>query len=251
MTVDEISIVIALYVIIFLYGIVIGSFLNVCILRTPLRESVAKKRSHCMTCGYQLAWFDLVPLFSYLFLGGKCRKCKAHISIQYPLVEGLNGILYVLIFTMNGWSINSVIYCLFASAALVSLVIDQRTQEIPLGANMFILAVGLVNLGFHLGDWVSYGIGLIAVSVFGVLGYFLFKGQWFNRDERNFMIVTSFLFIWKVEVILLGISLVLYGIGFLLKKKQIIKKELEFGTCVATLSIMMAIASVWIVNIVY
>ena len=175
MTAEELRLSICLYVVVFLYGIVIGSFLNVCILRVPLRESIAKKRSHCMSCGYQLAWYDLVPLFSYLFLGGKCRKCKEHISAQYPIIEGLNGILYVLIFTINGWSIDSIIYCLLTSALLVLMVIDYREHEIPRGVNMFILALGLINLGFHLGDWVSYGIGLIAVSSYSAIVFFVFK----------------------------------------------------------------------------
>ena len=147
---------IILGIIIFLFGIVIGSFLNVCIYRIPAGESLSKKRSHCMSCGYQLRWFDLIPLFSYLFLGGKCRKCKAHISAQYPIIESLNGALYVLIFIINGWSIDSVIYCLLTSALIVLSVIDFRTYEIPFGINLFILALGLIHLGFHLGDWVTY-----------------------------------------------------------------------------------------------
>ena len=95
-----------------------------------------------MQCGYQLAWYDLIPLFSYVFLGGKCRKCKKHISLQYPLVEALNGVLYVLIFLVNGWSIDSVIYCLLASALITLSVIDFRTYEIPIGINYFILTLG-------------------------------------------------------------------------------------------------------------
>ena len=152
MTTEECIYGTILYVVIFLFGIVIGSFLNVCILRIPLKESIAKDRSHCMSCGYQLAWFDLIPLFSYIFLGGRCRKCKTHISLQYPLVEGLNGVLYVLIFLVNGWSIDSVIYCLLTSALIVLSVIDFRTYEIPMGVNLFILALGLIHLIFHLGD---------------------------------------------------------------------------------------------------
>ena len=166
MTTDTWIFELILYAVAFLYGIVIGSFLNVCILRIPLRESIAKKRSHCMNCGYQLAWYDLIPLFSYLFLRGKCRKCGSHISLQYPLVEALNGVLYVLIFLVNGWSIDSVIYCLLASALIVLSVIDFRTYEIPFGINLFILALGLIHLIFHLGDWVAYVIGLFAVSTF-------------------------------------------------------------------------------------
>ena len=71
-----------LYVLVFLYGIIIGSFLNVCIYRIPKKENIATTRSHCMSCGYQLKWYDLVPLFSYLVLRGKCRKCGSKISVQ-------------------------------------------------------------------------------------------------------------------------------------------------------------------------
>lgn len=79
---------ILLYIVVFLYGIVIGSFLNVLIYRIPNKENIVTTRSHCMNCGYQLKWHDLVPLFSYLVLGGKCRKCKAHISGSVPRHRG-------------------------------------------------------------------------------------------------------------------------------------------------------------------
>ncbi len=149
----------------FLFGIVIGSFLNVCIYRLPKGESLAKERSHCMKCGYTLSWYDLVPVFSYLFLRGRCRKCGEHISAQYPIIEALNGVLYVLIFILYGWSIDSAIYCLLTSALIVLSVIDFRTQEIFLANNGFILALGLIHLGFHLGDWVTFVVGLFAVSI--------------------------------------------------------------------------------------
>ena len=76
-----------LYIIVFLYGIIIGSFLNVCIYRMPKGESVVTVGSHCMNCKHPLKWYDLFPVFSYLVLRGKCRYCGAKISIQYPLVE--------------------------------------------------------------------------------------------------------------------------------------------------------------------
>jgi leader peptidase (prepilin peptidase)/N-methyltransferase len=78
---------IPIYIVIFLFGIVIGSFLNVCIFRIPNHETVVTERSHCMRCGYQLSWYDMVPVFSWLFLRGRCRKCKEPISPQYPIIE--------------------------------------------------------------------------------------------------------------------------------------------------------------------
>ena len=85
-----------IYVIIFLYGIVIGSFLNVLIYRLPLKENIATESSHCMSCGHKLQWYDLVPLVSYMMLGGKCRYCKTKISPQYPVIEAVNGAMYVI-----------------------------------------------------------------------------------------------------------------------------------------------------------
>ena len=76
-SVSDISINIVFYVCLFVFGICIGSFLNVCIYRIPLKETIVSDRSHCMKCGHTLAWYDLFPLFSWLSLGGKCRYCKA------------------------------------------------------------------------------------------------------------------------------------------------------------------------------
>ena len=124
------------YSIVFLYGLVIGSFLNVCIYRIPKGEDLAKKRSHCMRCEYQLKWYDLIPLFSWICLGGRCRKCKEKISIQYPLIELTNGLLYLMVVAVKGFTLVSLIYCLMASALLVLAIIDFRTYEIPFGINM-------------------------------------------------------------------------------------------------------------------
>ena len=105
---------IPIYILIFTFGIVIGSFLNVCIYRIPMHETVVTERSHCMRCGYQLSWYDMIPVFSWLCLGGKCRKCKEPISPQYPIVEATNGVLYLLVFAVCGFEIDSIIYCLMA-----------------------------------------------------------------------------------------------------------------------------------------
>ena len=185
------------YLAIFLLGILIGSFLNVCILRIPLKESITFERSHCMSCGYQLQWFDLVPLFSYIFLHGKCRKCKSHISVQYPIVEAANGVLYVIVFFINGWSIDSLIYCFFASALLVLSVIDFRTFEIPFGINVFIMMLGLIHLVFHLGDWMEYLIGLVCVSLFLEVLYQISNGAWIGGGDVKLMASAGLLLGWE------------------------------------------------------
>ncbi|MCM1236607.1 MAG: prepilin peptidase, partial [Ruminococcus flavefaciens] len=130
------------YITIFVFGTVAGSFLNVCIYRIPEHEDIVKTRSHCMSCGGHLKWYDMFPLFSYLFLRGRFRMCGARLSVQYPLIEAANGILYVMIVCIHGANMDSLLCCLLTSALLVLSVIDFRTYEIPFGINLFILALG-------------------------------------------------------------------------------------------------------------
>lgn len=196
---------IMLGVVIFLYGIVIGSFCNVCIYRIPSKENIVKIRSHCMGCGYQLKWYDLIPLVSFVALGGKCRKCKQKLSVQYPLIEALNGVLYVVVFYVNGVNVDSIIYCLLTSALLVLGIIDFRTYEIPFGINLFILALGLIHFVLHLSEWLDWGIGFLAVSAFLYILYLLSKGRAIGGGDIKLMAVCGLLLGWKK--ILLGFLL--------------------------------------------
>ena len=143
------------------YGIIIGSFLNVCIYRIPKNESIVVVRSHCMSCGKQIKWYDLVPLISFLILRGKCRYCKTKLSWQYPAVEALNGILYGIIVLVNGFNATSILYCLATSALLVLSVIDWRTYEIPPSLNIFIGILGIIRLALDYTHWYNYVIGFV------------------------------------------------------------------------------------------
>ena len=164
-----------LYITVFLFGIVIGSFLNVCILRIPEKESIVVESSHCMSCGHQLAWYDLFPLFSWLFLRGKCRYCGARISTQYPVVEFANGALYIITFAVNGWNGSSALYCIMFSALLVIGVIDYRTMLIPTAVDVVILCVGAVHIVFDLNNWLYYVTGFVSAGLFLLLCAFLFR----------------------------------------------------------------------------
>ena len=194
-------ILLLLYIILFLYGIVIGSFLNVCIYRIPKQENIAKVRSHCMQCDHQLKWYELIPLFSYLLQGGKCRVCKTKISVQYPLIEGANGILYVFIFMINGINVDSLLYCLLTSTLLVLSVIDFRTYEIPIGINYFILVLGLLRTVLHNTHWADHVIGFFVVSVVLYIIIIATKGRGIGGGDMKMMAVCGLFLGWK-EIIL-------------------------------------------------
>lgn len=207
------------YIVIFLFGIIIGSFLNVCIYRIPKKENIVRVRSHCMNCGYQLKWYDLIPLFSYLFLGGRCRKCKQKISVQYPIIEALNGSLYLLIYAVHGFSMETLLYCLLFSALLALSVIDSRTYEIPFGINLFILALGLVRLIADYANWLDYGIGLLSVSLFLYLIYFLTKGRGIGGGDIKLMAACGLLLGWKLNILAFLLGCIIGAIVHLIRMK--------------------------------
>lgn len=154
-----------------------------------------------MQCGYQLKWYDLIPLFSWLMLGGRCRKCKAKISVQYPIIEALNGVLYLLVFARFGVSIECLLYCLLASALIVLSVIDFRTYEIPFGINVFIAGLGLVRSLTDLSNWAEYVIGFFAVSLFLYVIYLLTRGRGIGGGDIKLMAASGLLLGWQCNIL--------------------------------------------------
>lgn len=178
-------------------GLCIGSFLNVCIYRIPKHEDIVKLPSHCMSCGRQLKWYELFPVFSFLIQGGKCRGCKTKLSIQYPIIELLNGILYSFVVIKYGFTIQALLYCLLASCLIVISVIDWRTYEIPIGCNIFICVLGVVQVLFDLPHISKYVIGFFAISVFLYLIYFFSKGRAIGGGDIKLMAVSGLLLGWQ------------------------------------------------------
>ena len=203
----------------FLLGIVIGSFLNVCIYRIPNKEDIVFTRSHCMSCGHELQWYELVPLLSFLCLRGKCKKCHTKLSIQYPLIEALNGVLYVVIFLINGFNVDSLLYCGLTSALIVLSVIDFRTYEIPIGINIFILIVGLIHLGFHYTDWVTYVIGFFAVSIPILIIILATHGKGMGGGDMKLMAVAGLLLGWKSIILAFLLGCIIGSIIHIVRMK--------------------------------
>lgn len=132
------------YLITFIVGAVIGSFLNVCIHRIPIGSSIVFPPSRCPQCGSRIRAIDNIPIVSYILLLGRCRDCRVSISFRYPLIECLNGILYLLILWRFGISGSGIFYMAFSSALIVITFIDLDYQIIPDSITLPGILIGLL-----------------------------------------------------------------------------------------------------------
>jgi leader peptidase (prepilin peptidase)/N-methyltransferase len=153
-----------------LFGAIIGSFLNVCIHRLPLRESLLWPRSRCPQCAKTIAWYDNLPILSYLWLRGRCRACRRRISWRYPLVEALNAAGYGLIIWRFGFSASTLVYLLLWSSLIVVSFIDLDHMIIPDRITLPGIALGLVAGTLLLPRWWDSVVGLL---VGGGILYFM------------------------------------------------------------------------------
>ena len=225
---------IILYIMIFLIGISIGSFLNVCIYRIPKKEDIVFERSHCMSCGNVLKWYELIPLFSFLVQGGKCRNCKTKLSAQYPLIELLNGLIYVWIFMAKGFQPESILFCICASVLIVISVIDWRTFEIPFGCNIIIRILGIVRVFLNLAHWYDYVIGFFAVSGLFLIIYWITKGRGIGGGDIKLMAAAGLLLGWQNILLSLMIGSIAGSVIHLaLMKIQGKDRVLAFGPYLA------------------
>ncbi len=128
----------------FVFGSMVGSFLNVCILRLPKEESIVFPPSHCGGCQKPIAPYDNIPVLSFFILGGRCRNCKVKFSWQYPIIEALTGGLFVLFYLTFGVTPKGILYLLLSLGLLVQTVIDTRYRIIPDSITLPGIVIGLI-----------------------------------------------------------------------------------------------------------
>jgi len=169
-------------VFVFVFGLVIGSFLNVVILRMNTGRSVAKGRSKCSRCSTTLAWYELVPVFSFLGLRGKCKTCNNHISFQYPLVELLTAIIFTLVYVsaITTYSISGIAAIVFffsaaiASLLMVIFVYDIRHTIIPDTIVYLFIILSLISIVWRMMTMPGFSpISAVIGGVFVALPFFL------------------------------------------------------------------------------
>jgi leader peptidase (prepilin peptidase) / N-methyltransferase len=218
-------------------GLAIGSFLNVCIHRVPRGGSIVSPASSCPHCGYVLKWYDNVPVLSYALLGGKCRSCKAGISIRYPIVELVTMGIYVAHYLVFGADIILIPRLLFATALIVLFAIDLEHHLLPNVITLPGIVVGLAFSAMLPPGIVDALIGVVAGG--GVLwlvgeAYYRYSGQegMGGGDVKMLAMIGAFLG-WKLMVLTLVLSSVLgsvVGLLVILLRRGGMKHALPYGT---------------------
>lgn len=232
----------------FIFGTVLGSFYNVVGYRLPRNQSLIKPASHCTNCNHRLGASELVPIFSYIFQGGRCKNCKANISPFYMTFELLTGILFMLSYIIFGPTYEFIIAIIFVSMAIIIIISDYQTMIIP---DEVLIVSGILIL---ICQFLSGGISLVIKSLSGgiiafsimilikMFGDYLFKKESMGGGDIKLMFIFGMVLGWQMSIIsiflasfiALPISLILY----LIKKENII----PFGPflCISALIILLS-----------
>lgn len=220
---------------VFIYGLLIGSFLNVCIYRIPLKITIVKGRSHCPHCGALIPWYLNIPLFSFLFLKGRCRSCKAPISLRYPAVEFLSGILFLLVWFTYGLNWESLFVIILFSILVIISFIDIDLQIIPDRFIVILFALAAIHaiyqcLFFSV-RWYSWIIGFFAASAFLLILGLIIPDSIGGGDIK--LMAAAGLFIGPKLILLALFISALYALipalFLMIQKKGSLKTALPFG----------------------
>lgn len=198
-------------VLVFIFGAVIGSFLNVVILRTPLRQSIVTEPSHCFSCGNRLKWYDMFPIFSWIILRGRCRFCGSKISPRYMIFESICAVVYLLAFLRYGFSLEFAAALILFAVLIVLSGIDMDHFEIPYWCSITVAVLGVAS--FFIFKDIVWWERLVAMGVVGVLFVILVLIGGMGGGDLQLMLGASLLLGFRVfPALFIGIVLgAIYG----------------------------------------
>ena len=205
-------------ILIFILGLIVGSFSNVCIYRIPRNESIIYSGSHCPKCSTTIRPMDNIPLLSYIILKGRCRNCGSRISIQYPVVEFLTGIIYILIFLIYGLTLQSLIYIILSSALIIIAFIDLNEQIIPDVISLPGIVIGLI-LSFFVPyiSFINSVLGVLVgggiILIIGLVGSVIFKKEAMGGGDVKLAAMIGAFLGWRYIIISLFLGFFLGALG--------------------------------------
>jgi leader peptidase (prepilin peptidase)/N-methyltransferase len=239
-------------ILIFLFGLIVGSFLNALIHRLHSGQKIVNDRSRCVSCGHELRVLDLIPLVSFVFLRGRCRYCAKKISWQYPIVELATALSFLLLF-VNHESIGDHglwAKLVFASTFIVIAVYDFKHYLILDKVVFPILIVSLV-LNVYFGTWLEGILGALALSGFFLLQYAISKGRWIGFGDVKLGLLLGLVLGLKLGALSLMLAYFLgaiVGIGLMLSGRKSLSSRLPFGTFLGISAIIVLIYGQEILN---
>lgn len=244
---------------IFIAGLCFGSFLNVCIYRIPLEQSILFPPSGCPKCKNRLSPRDMIPVLSYIFLKGKCRNCKEPISIQYPIVELLTAVIWLVIYLRYGFTVETAGLIFLFTILIPVFFIDLKHMIIPNGLVLTGLIGGAAVFAYHVfvkpfelyesSLWYTPLIGMFSASGFlffvAIIGLIIYKndGAMGMGDVKIFMPIGLF-FGWKLALLTLFLSVLLGGITsiiLLILKIKGRKSAIPFGPFIIAAALFAAL----------
>lgn len=234
-----------IYALLFILGIIFGSFYNVVGLRLSKEESIVFPPSHCTSCNHKLSPLDMVPIFSYIFLKGKCHYCSKHISIKYPLFELLTGILFVLSYVKFGFTINTIVSIIFCSMLVIITISDLSSYIIPdsvlLICFILIFIIYLFTYKTFAFDHLINGIiSFCFMYAVKLIGNLVFKRESMGDGDIKLMGVVGMIIGYKKVITSLFLASYLglpYAIYVMVKKN--VNHELPFGPFLALASLIL------------
>ncbi|MBX4205131.1 MAG: prepilin peptidase [Candidatus Doudnabacteria bacterium] len=231
-------------IIFFISGLIIGSFLNAAIYRLWTGQGIVYERSICPHCKHVLSAWDLVPVFSYLFLGGRCRYCRKRISWQYPLIELVTATCFVLLAQNFQFSISNIQFwfqlvfiCFFIVIAVFDLKHYLILDKILLPGSVLALIYAIYT--HHLPQGL---VGILIISGFFALQYFISKGRWIGFGDVKLGIFLGLIFGIGQGIILLFLSYLvgaLVGVALIAADQKEMGSKLPFGTFLTFCGIIM------------
>lgn len=235
------------YILILLFGLCIGSFLNVVICRLKTKESIFIGRSYCPQCRAVLKWYDLIPVLSFLIQKGKCRYCNKKISWQYPIIEIITACLFLLIFNFSakggpasGWQfLNLIYYLIITSFLIIIFVYDLKRYIIPdkiVYPAIIVSGIWYLVSGIFIQD-TKYEILNTILAAFMASGFFLFlvlvsKGKWMGLGDVKLAFLMGLILGWPNILLALFLSFfsgAIVGVGLIMLHKKGFKSEIPFG----------------------
>lgn len=229
------------YILLFVFGLIFGSFANVLIFRLKKREDMVFKRSYCPTCKKTLKWYDLIPVISFFILRGICRNCRKKISIQYPVVELCTGVMFMIMGywansqNLMGWHyIASLIFGLYMAFVFISLfVYDLRYMELPDSIMLPSIVVAIFYfLTVYPDKWLQIMIGIGVSFVFFLLIFVFSKGKAMGGGDVKLAVLIGAICVWPGTLLALLLAFVggaIIGIILVMAKKKKMKSEIPFG----------------------